>query len=169
MEKSAKQIYINISSVKYDCAELKEALTLSTESLFTLKPTDHIEVETEGELRVIGKRYSVVYNEDDKTGMPGTRSILSFLDDERESVKIMRSGTLRSSFDVSRGHTSKTNYTTSFFNFDMNVIGCGVINKITESGGELILDYILEIPYTLKERTLLTLTVKPKESHEAKK
>ncbi len=158
METVEKKVYITINSIKYDCTELRGAELLPHEALSTIKATDHIEVETEGELRIVGKRLSVVYYEDNRSGMSGTRSIISLLEGG-EAVKIMRSGTVRSVFDVEKGKTVKTDYTTSFFKFSMNVTGYCVINKLTDHGGELILDYLLDVPYTLKERTLLTVTV----------
>ena len=36
-----------------------------------------------------------------------------------------------------------------------------VSNSVTDDGGELFIDYILEIPFTQKERTLMTVTVTP--------
>lgn len=161
METAEKKVYITINSIKYDCTELKGAELLPHEALSSIKATDHIEVETEGALRIVGKRLSVVYYEDNKSGMAGTRSIISLLDGG-ESAKIMRSGTVRSAFDVEKGKTVKTDYTTSFFKFSMNITGYRVINKLTENGGEIVLDYLLDVPYTLKERTLLTVTVTPK-------
>lgn len=163
METAVKKVDITISSIKYDCAELKGAELLPHEALPSIKATDHIEVETEGELRIVGRRLSVVYYEDDRSGMAGTRSIISLLEGE-ESVKIMRSGTMRSAFEVEQGKTVKTDYTTSFFKFSMNITGYRVINKLTDRGGELVLDYLLDVPYTVKERTLLSVTVKPKDA-----
>lgn len=160
METIEKKVIISIYSRKYNCDELKEADKVPAFLLDTLKPTDRFEAETEGILRSLGKRTSLIYNEDEKSGTSGTRTIISFTEDEREKIKIMRCGTVRSTLDIEIGRQTESKYTTSFFNFTLNITGYSCQNKLTSSGGELKLDYLMNIPYTLKERTLISISAK---------
>lgn len=161
MEVKEKKAEIIIKSMKYDCRELKGADKLTLEELSAFKPTEYIEDSCVGVLRLIGERTAIVYNENEKSGMEGTRSIISFVAEDVKSLKIMRSGTVRTVFELSPGKQSKAKYETSFFNFSMLLNTIEVSNTVTENGGELFIDYILEIPFTQNERTLMTLTVTP--------
>jgi len=163
MESHNKPVTIKIRSLKYDCSELPGAEQVKIDKLVEYTPTEIIEDTVEGQLRADTNRIIVVYNETEASGMAGTRSMISFDPRDSQSLKIIRSGTVKSNFDFQEGKTSSSRYTTSFFNFDMKVHTVTVDNNLTENGGRLMLDYVMEIPYSMKDRMLLTLDVKEKE------
>ena len=99
MESRNKQIVIKIRSLKYNCEELPGAEGVRIDKLVEYTPTEIIEDKVDGQLREDENRIIIVYNETEASGMAGTRSMISFDPRDRQSVKIIRSGTVRSNFD----------------------------------------------------------------------
>lgn len=119
---------------------------------------DAIELITEGRLTCRDKGgYLLSYKESSLTGLEGTRTTFRV---EPEKVSLIRTGTVCSQmvFELGRKHTSL--YETPYGRMEVGISTQKLDVDLTERGGNLEVDYAIEIDHSLAGRNLFSIHVK---------
>jgi uncharacterized beta-barrel protein YwiB (DUF1934 family) len=103
---------------------------------------DVLEFITEGEYCREGDSYCVIYKESHMTGMDGTTTVLKV---DNDIVTLTRSGSVNSQFVFEQGQKHLSYYDTVFGAFTIGVYANEVNVNVNESGGEIKVDYQLDI------------------------
>lgn len=101
-----------------------------------------LELVTEGKYYKKGNAYFITYRESQVTGMEGTTTTLKIVDGV---VTLMRFGSVNSQFIFEQGQKHLSYYDTSYGNFTVGVYANEVDVKVNDDGGEIRVDYKLEI------------------------
>lgn len=101
-----------------------------------------LELVTEGKYYKKGKTYYITYKESEVTGMDGTTTTLKVADG---IVTLMRFGSVNSQFIFQQGQKHVSYYDTSYGAFTIGVFANEVCINVDDSGGEIRVDYQLEI------------------------
>jgi uncharacterized beta-barrel protein YwiB (DUF1934 family) len=139
---------------------MKKNVIISIRSKQTMdgKEADPIELVTEGSLtsRSTGG-YLLSYEETELTGLEGTRTTFRV---EPQKVSLIRTGAVCSQmvFEVGRKHTSL--YQTPFGNMEVGISTKQINNGLNDRGGDLEVDYAVEIDHALAGRNLFSIQVK---------
>ena len=104
--------------------------------------TDIIELVTEGKYYKKGSTYYISYKESEVTGLEGTTTTLKVADGV---ITLMRFGTVNSQLIFEQGHKHVSYYDTTHGAFTIGVLANNVDIKVDDSGGEIRVDYQLEI------------------------
>lgn len=104
--------------------------------------TDVMELVTEGKYYKKGKTYYVTYKESEVTGMEGTTTTLKVADGV---VTLLRFGSVNSQFIFQQGQKHVSYYDTAYGAFTIGVFANNVSVSIDDCGGEIRVDYQLEI------------------------
>ncbi len=160
-----KEIRIRLKSERY---EVEASLFSSpqdegTEGGFSLledseqKP-ECMEIHSVGTLSQKDGRIEIAYDETEATGMDGSRTAVSFLEDERGVVSMMREGTVSTTLVFETGKRYHCVYQTPYMPFEVCVRTHKVDNRLLEDG-VLLLDYIVEIRGAQAERTKFSMQI----------
>jgi len=103
---------------------------------------DTIELITQGKYFKKGDDYYITYRESEVTGMEGTTTTLKISDGV---ITLMRFGAVNSQFVFEQGKKHISYYDTLYGAFTIGVFANEVDIKINERGGEIKVDYHLEI------------------------
>ena len=103
---------------------------------------NQMELVTEGKYYRKGDTYYVTYKESEVTGMEGTTTTLKVANGK---VTLMRFGTVNSQMVFERGQKHVSHYDTTFGAFTIGVFASEVDIKMDDHGGEIRVDYHLEI------------------------
>ncbi|HOM02232.1 MAG TPA: DUF1934 domain-containing protein [Acetivibrio sp.] len=106
------------------------------------KDKNVLELVTEGKYYKKGNAYYVTYKESEVTGMEGTTTTLKISDGV---VTLMRFGTVNAQFIFEEGQKHVSYYDTQYGTFTMKVTARMVTINVDDSGGEVKVDYKLEI------------------------
>lgn len=101
-----------------------------------------LELVTEGRYYRKGDTYYVSYKESEVTGMEGTTTTLKV---SNGIVTLMRFGTINSQFIFQEGQKHVSYYDTTYGAFTIGVLANHVAIAVNDSGGEISVDYQLEI------------------------
>ncbi len=101
-----------------------------------------LELVTEGKYYKKGDAYFITYKESEVTGMEGTTTTLKIADGV---VTLMRFGSVNSQFIFEQGQKHLSYYDTSYGTFTVGVYANEVNVKVDDEGGEIRVDYQLEI------------------------
>ncbi|MCX7711161.1 MAG: DUF1934 domain-containing protein [Clostridia bacterium] len=104
--------------------------------------TNVLELVTEGKYYKKGDSYYVTYKESEVTGMDGTTTTLKVSDGK---VTLMRFGSVNSQFIFEEGRKHMSYYDTAYGAFTIGVLASKVDVEVDEKGGEIWVDYQLEI------------------------
>ncbi|MBE6634216.1 MAG: DUF1934 domain-containing protein [Ruminococcaceae bacterium] len=117
------------------------------------------EIMTEGYLIKTSNRIDLIYKEGELTGMEGSTTKIGFHPDYPTLVSMLRSGVVNTAlvFEPQRRHHCV--YNTPFSSFEVCVHTLEVRNDLP-NGGELYLDYLIEIHGAKTERCKMTVTVR---------
>ena len=119
---------------------------------------DEMELVTEGRLVPNGAGgYTVSYEETELTGLEGTTTVLRM---EGPRVTLLRQGTVNSQmvFEVGQRHLSM--YETPYGALAVGINTRRMKNTVGERGGDLEIDYAIEIDNLLTGRTLFRMSVR---------
>jgi uncharacterized beta-barrel protein YwiB (DUF1934 family) len=103
---------------------------------------DILELVTEGRYYKEGNAYCVTYNESEVTGMEGTTTTLKV---DGETVTLIRIGSVNSQFVFQKGQKHICHYDTEYGAFTIGVYARRVNVDVNDQGGEIQVDYELEI------------------------
>lgn len=101
-----------------------------------------LELVTEGKYYKKGDAYFITYKESEVTGMEGTTTTLKIANGV---VTLMRFGSVNTQFIFEPGQKHLTHYDTNYGTFTMGVYANEVDVKVNDQGGEIKVDYLLEI------------------------
>ncbi|MEN8908090.1 MAG: DUF1934 domain-containing protein [Clostridiales bacterium] len=106
------------------------------------KDSNVLELVTEGTYHKKGHSYYITYKESQVTGMEGTTTTLKV---KNGVVTLIRFGKVNSHFVFEQGQKHLSHYDTSNGTFTVGVFANAVNVNVDEKGGEIWVDYSLEI------------------------
>lgn len=120
---------------------------------------DSIELVTEGRLADHGEGGLILsYRESELTGMEGTETILHLGPDG--IITLLRTGQFNSQMIFQQGERHLSLYQTPYGDLSVGVVADRVHNTLNMDGGELEVNYALEIDNTLVSRNLFRIRVR---------
>ena len=118
---------------------------------------DTMELVTEGRLEQDGNSYTLSYQESELTGLEGTLTTFQI---EPERITLMRLGGVNSEmvFELGRRHLSM--YDTPYGALAIGVNTRHLQADLTECGGDIEIDYAIEIDHTVAGRNVFQINVR---------
>lgn len=114
---------------------------ISLRSFNDLDSDDIIEVVTPGEFLVIDGGFKAIYEETELSGMSGTTTTLTILDDK---LVLEREGNVSAKMDFKKGETSVSLYNTPYGVLDLQIHTDDLNVDINENGGKITAEYSME-------------------------
>lgn len=120
-------------------------------------PPDVVELVTEGVLARCGKSYTLSYQESELTGLEGTLTTIHVDGDE---VSLMRVGEFNSQMVFRKGRRHLSLYNTPYGAMTIGVHTRHLLAELSDQGGELEVDYSVEVDHTVAGRNVFHISVK---------
>lgn len=136
---------------------MKKNAVISLKSFNELDTEDVIEVVTPGEFFVTEDGFKAVYEETEISGMDGTTTILTMLDD---ALVLEREGNTSAKMDFKKGETSISLYNTPYGVLDLQIHTEDLDISIDENGGNIVAKYSLELAGQPPITTKLAVNIK---------
>ena len=115
-----------------------------------------------GEYTVENGRISLTYHEPETVGCDNAVTSLSFDEDDRSALTMVRSGDMTAAFRFDNKEKRQLcSYETPFIPIEFIVNTRRMENSVGEQGGMISLDYFLEVRGVNTERNRLTVEVTP--------
>ena len=137
--------------------EKKVIITVSGTQCLEDQEQEDIELMTEGAYEYAGDTGSFRYEESEITGMEGTTTEFQFSPAE---VVISRKGTFASRMVVVEGRKNVFLYETPYGSATLGVDTHKITNKLGEHGGELNIDYTLQLDRMMVSRNRFLVKIK---------
>ena len=118
---------------------------------------DEMELVTAGQLSRTGNGYTVSYQETELTGLEGTTTVLRI---DGPVVTLLREGTVNSQMVFEEGRRHLSMYETPYGSMSVGINTRRVKNTMGESGGDLEIDYAIEIDNLMVGRNYFSMNVK---------
>ena len=118
---------------------------------------DEMELVTEGRLICNDRGVLVSYQESELTGLEGTTTMLRI---NGPVVTLLREGTVNSQMVFEEGRRHLSMYETPYGSLSVGINTRRVKNSIGENGGDLEIDYAIEIDNLMVGRNAFTMNVK---------
>ena len=133
-------------------------ISIKGSQLYEGQDPDVTELVTAGTLRREQEGYTIAYQETELTGLEGTTTLRI----EGPRVTLLRQGSVNSQmiFEVGRKHLSM--YETPYGALAVGIETRRLKNTVDEAGGDLEIDYAIEIDNLLAGKSLFQLNVKKK-------
>ncbi len=122
---------------------------------------DVTELVTQGWLSQEGPYYVLSYQESEVTGMEGTQTTFHITP---EQVTLMREGGFNSQMVFEEGRRHLSMYNTPFGSMAIGVHTRHLLADMGEDGGNMEIDYAIEIDHSIAGRNVFQINVKPSES-----
>lgn len=124
---------------------------------------DRMELITDGYLTCTptpegDQAFTLTYDETEITGMEGARSTITFRTGEPTLVHLLRSGSVTTAMTFKPHHRAICVYQTPYMPFQVGIHCLGVKNDLPR-GGEISLDYIIEIRGAQAERCRMIVQI----------
>ena len=126
---------------------------------------DVIELVTEGRLTRDGEGYTLSYQESELTGLEGT---LTTIHVEGEQVTLMRMGEFTSQMVFQEGRRHLSMYNTPYGAMTIGVNTRHLLAELDERGGDIEVDYAIEVDHALAGRSVFQINVKEAEGASLK-
>ncbi len=121
----------------------KEVLVaISSTQKFEDVPTEHIDLVTCATLYRRQGKYYISYDESELTGLDGTRTTIKM---DGKNVSMIRTGTYPSHMLFIEGQRQVGLYQTGYGAMTVSTRASRVHNTVDENGGELSIDYSIEV------------------------
>lgn len=158
-----REVRIFINSERY---EIDEQLFPNTDADMSMCDTDgdssepeRLQIRTEGTFAVTPDgRHEIAYAETELTGMEGSETVVSYSEKEPNTVAMIRTGNVSTTLLFENGKRHHCVYTTPYMQFEVCVRTLEVKNELA-AGGELYIDYVIEIRGARAERTKFYMSV----------
>ena len=121
---------------------------------------DTLELVTEGRLERDGSHYTLSYQESQLTGLEGTLTTFQI---EPERVTLMRVGEYNSQMVFQEGRRHMSMYNTPYGAMTIGVNTRHLLADLTDRGGEIEIDYAIEIDHSVAGRNTFQINVKEAE------
>ena len=118
---------------------------------------DEMELVTEGRMICNDKGVLVSYQETELTGLQGTTTMLRI---NGPVVTLLREGTVNSQMVFEEGRRHLSMYETPYGSMSVGINTRRVKNTIGETGGDLEIDYAIEIDNLMVGRNYFSMNVK---------
>ena len=124
---------------------------------------DSMELVTAGQYGQDGTETLLTWQESELTGMEGTKTSLRV---QPDGVVLSREGTLNTRMEFSEGEKRYFLYETPFGSTTMGLSTRRIINRLGTHGGEIEIDYSVDMDHTVVGRNRFFIRVQePRESH----
>lgn len=117
------------------------------------------EFTTEGRMECAGGAGKLIYAESELTGMEGTVTTIAF---SPEGAVLSRVGNLTGRMDFTPGERNTFLYETPFGTATVGLETKRYTSSLTEQGGELDIDYVVDFDHAFVGMNKLHITVTPK-------
>ena len=117
---------------------------------------DVIELVTAGRLTRVGESYTLSYQESELTGLEGT---LTTIQVDGEQVTLMRVGEFTSQMVFQEGRRHLSMYNTPYGAMAIGVNTRHLLADLTDQGGDIEIDYAIEIDHALAGRNVVQIKV----------
>lgn len=124
-------------------------------------PPDVMELVTKGRLAREGEGYTLSYQESELTGLEGT---LTTIQVEGEQVTLLRVGEFNSQLVFQEGRRHLSMYNTPYGAMAIGVNTRHLLANLTDQGGDIEVDYTIEVDHALAGRNIFRINVKEAES-----
>ena len=118
---------------------------------------DTIELVTGGRLERDGESFTLSYQESAVTGMDGTLTTFQI---EPERVTLLRVGEYTSQMVFQEGRRHMSMYNTPYGTMSIGVNTRHLTAQVTECGGDIEIDYAIEIDHTVAGRNVFQIKIK---------
>ncbi len=118
---------------------------------------DTMELVTAGRLEREGNSYTLSYQESELTGLEGTLTTFQI---EPERVTLMRVGELNSQMVFEEGRRHMSMYNTPYGAMTIGVNTRHLLAELSDRGGEIEIDYAIEIDHGIAGRNVFQINVK---------
>ena len=118
---------------------------------------DTMEPVTEGKLAVQDGALCLSYEESELTGMEGTTTVFQV---EPEKVTLLRLGSVQSEMVFEEGRRHMSLYSTPYGNMEIGVRARRLNSTLELTGGQLEIDYDIEINHMLAGQSLFRIDVR---------
>lgn len=127
----------------------------------SLLPEDEIiEYSTEAVLYDHGEAFELSYDESTDMGMKDTHTTIVFSKSEPDCVNLKREGENRTSLFFSPDHPRQNcAYNSGGYTFEFVTVTRKVVNTVTEKGGNIEIDYTMEVFGTKTQRNRIFIKV----------
>ncbi len=136
---------------------MRKKAVISLRSFNDLDKDDVIEVVTPGEFLVTDNGFKAIYEETELSGMSGTTTTLTMLDDK---LVLEREGNISAKMDFKKGETSVSLYNTPYGVIDLQIHTEDLNVNINENGGDITAEYSMELAGQPPITTKLAVKVK---------
>jgi len=119
---------------------------------------DTIELMTDGSFEKQGDAYLISYDESEVTGMTGTRTTI--LVEPGDRVTLTRVGDVVQSLIFEPGRRSNGHYLMKDGQLMLTVDAVSLVNRLSEKGGSLFVNYSLEINSQLMSKNNFLIKIK---------
>ena len=118
---------------------------------------DSVELMTEGTMEVEGDTYRLTYQESELTGLEGTTTRLLI---KNGQVTLLREGNINSQMVFEEGRRHLSMYETPYGALSIGVNTRRMRSTVDEAGGDLEIDYAIEIDNLVAGQNLFRMNVK---------
>lgn len=117
---------------------------------------DYIDFTTDGMYTYDGEVGCMTYLESEVTGMEGTRTSVIVMPDK---VVVDRDGVITSRMIFQPGHKNSLLYDTPYGTATMNINTRSIRHSIDENGGNVDIDYVVDVEHAVASRNRFQLKV----------
>ena len=121
---------------------------------------DAVELVTAGRLARDGTGYTLSYQESELTGLDGT---LTTIQVDGEQVTLMRVGEFNSQLVFQEGRRHLSMYNTPYGAMSIGVNTRHLLAELTDQGGDIEVDYTIEVDHAMAGRNVFRINVKEAE------
>ena len=146
-----------MNSIEENRAVRPVLLTIRSEQLFEGQEPDSIELMTEGTMETTEEGFRLSYQETELTGMEGTTTAFEI---KGSQVILTRSGTVSSQMVFEEGRRHLSMYETPYGELSIGVNTKRMRSTLGEAGGDLEIDYAIEIDNLVAGHNLFRMNVK---------
>ncbi len=136
---------------------MNAVITIRSSQGLEFAKADEIEFVTDGEYLHDESGSIIKYMESELTGLTGTETAVSVRKDE---VIVRRRGTLNSRMEFREGEKSRFLYDTQFGSATLSVDTRKIKTRLDPTGGEIQIDYIVDMDHAIVSRNSLKLNIK---------
>ena len=126
---------------------------------------DTVELVTEGRLQREGDSYTLSYQESEITGLEGTLTTIRV---EPEQVTLLRVGEFNSQMVFQEGRRHLSMYNTPYGAMAIGVNTRHLLADLSDKGGDIEIDYALEVDHAVAGRNSFQINVKEAEGESLK-
>ena len=122
---------------------------------------DVVELVTQGRLAREGERYTLSYQESELTGLSGTLTTIRV---DGPEVTLMRVGEFNSQMVFQEGRRHLSMYNTPYGAMSIGVNARHLLAELTDQGGDIEVDYTIEVDHAMAGRNVFRISVKEAET-----